>query len=565
MRTLSAALQGYMDAPQRLPAYRIELYDVRSTSGEVDPTTISDVVLYNLALTALPEIVGPRDVTDDVVSVQLVEMGTDFLEGGPAASSAVLTIADPTGALDPVENAPTQAAPEADGRWLRQGNVVVIREGDVRVPADEWAITFTGRIKGQAGASRSRTTGRALLTARAASREADFLTQLATSADFPLGTPFTEIARDLAETDMGLTADEVVLPGFSVRTTAHAHTQFADEAPLTLLARLMFPDGFMPRFRGDGRLGATSSSITKGAARSYPDLAPIISIERPPVEVDGDNEVELVGLSATLSRVLQPRQTLATAGITTGFFSRRARIPVRWSDDGTQQAIGVRMDIDASVADGIFGFGSERFTPGPADADGGVCRGEIDVDGGREASVALASLLAGAWIFAHSKPDGVVAFGTGTVSGYTIALGRVVEGAIGQALMTILGRIGRGQYRVTGQPYELVFDEIRVLAQVAGLRDAERKTRRIENHLINTQEDCEAVAARVLARLRAQQNSRQIEMIHDLALEPDDIFATGTGTARRLYMVQSIRRTLSREGRLEAQIEAFEVTPGVRP
>jgi hypothetical protein len=565
-RILSAALDACMRSAVRLPAYRIDVYDVRSTALDVDEVKIGDVVRL-LAGTGspLPAIVGPREFTADVVSAALTETAGDYLEGGPTATQLVLTVVDPAGELDPVENPPTDDEPERGGRWLRQGNVVVLYEGDARVDFAEWVLTFVGRLQGQPGRTGGKTTGPPLLTARAASREADFLRQTVTSAAYVQGTPFTSIASDLAETDMGLDADELALPTFSTRATAHAVTQFADESPLTLLAKLMFPDGFMPRFRGDGKLSAVSQSITKGALRSYTDGTFIVSLERPQVDQSGYNEVELYGLDSAASAVTQPRQTLATASITTGFFSRKASIPVRWSDDGTQQALSVRLDVDASVADGIFGFGSERFTAGPADADGGVCRGEITVDGGLEASVSLSILLAGAWLFCHSKPDGVIAFGTGTVNGFTVPAGRLVEGAIGQALMTILGKIGRGQYRITGQPYEMVFKEIPAIARVLGLRDEERSSVRIENQLINTQSDANAIAARVLGALRAQQNARSFVMIHDLALEPHDLFNVGSGAGLRSYVVQSIRRTLSRAGELTAQVDAFETTLGVRP
>lgn len=562
-RALSAALDACMVSPVRQPAYRIDVYDLRSTAAELVPTRIGTVVLSLQGLAEVPEIVGPRSFGPDVASATLTETAGDFLEGGPTATLLELTVVDPSGALDPVTNPPTVADPEADGRWLRAGNVVVVREGDTRVSEDVWAITFCGRIQGQAGASGGRTEGTALLSVRAASREADYLRQLSTSREYVQTTPFTTIAQDIAETDMHLDQDEVVLPAFSVRTTAFASTQFAEESPLASLAKLMFPDAFMPRFRGDGRLTATSYSITKGATRTYSSSEPILSMTRPLQDKPGTNEVLLIGLDPAMSKVLQGRQTLATAQITTGFFSRKAKIPVAWSEDGRQQAQDVRMEVESSVADGVFNFGGESFAAGTPDADGGVTRGEIRVDGGLEASMALATLLAGAWIFSHAKPDGVVAFGTGTVTGFTKSIGRLIEGAIGQTLFGILGKVGRGQYRITGRPYEWVFQEIPRMARIEGVSEEERSQVKIENHLVNTAADCVAVAQRSLLRLRAQQKLRTLVMLHDLALEPFDLFATGSGSARRVYAITGIRRELSRAGNGTAQVEAFEVTAGV--
>lgn len=565
-RILAEALDACMRDPVRQPAYRIDVYDLRSTAGEVAPTRMNEVVLALQGLALLPAVVGPRALEGEVISAQLTEVAGDYLDGGPAASVLELAISDAAGALDPLENPPTAADPYAEGRWLRQGNAVVLREGDARVDPLLWPITFTGRLQGQVGASGGRALGTATLSARAASREVDFLRQLSTSSDFPQGTAFRDIAQDLAESDLGLDRDEVALPSFGVRTTAFRSTQFVDESPLASLAKLLFPDGFLPRFLGDGRLSASSSSIAKAPVRNYEDRAPILSIERPLLDQSAYTEVELVGLDPNQTAVLQGRQTLATASITTGFFSRGAKIPVAWSDDGTQQARDVRMEVDSSVADGAFNFGGERFQTGPLDADGGCTRGVIEVDGAMELSILIAAYLSAAWISAHFKPDFVLVAGIGASTGWTQPVGRLIEGVVGQALMSMLAKVGRGQYRITGRPYEWVFAELPRTAQVEGLSgDEERRTLRIENHLVNTAADCVAIAVRVLRRLRAQQNARQIRMLHDLALEPDDLFGVGLGAARRTYVVTAIRRTLSRKGDGLAQVEAFEVTSGVRP
>lgn len=563
-RALSSALDAIMLSALRLPAYRVDVYDLRSTRSDVVPTRVSDVVLANLDLGTLPEIVGPREFTDDVVSIEVVEVAGDYAGDGLAASQITLTLVDPSGELDPVENPPTVADPEALGRWLRQGNVVVIREGDVRVDPADWPITFTGKLQGQVGCNRNRTTGAAELTAKASSREADYLRLESTSENFAQGTSFAQIASSLAETDLGLDPEETALPTL-VRTTSFATTQFVDESPLASLAKLLFLDDFMPRFDGRGVLTASGQSLTKGPTRTYEDAEAQIEIVRPLIEQTGPNEVQVVGLDPVKSKVAQERQTLATATITTGFFSKGAKIPVRWSADGTQQAFDVRLEVDSSVADGVFSFGGESFSNGPTQPDGGSFGGTVNVDGGLEANAILAVLLAGAWLAAHKLPDNVVVFGVGASSGITVPIGRPIEGAVGQTLMTILGTVGRGQYRITGRPYEYVFQEITALAQVEGYEDAERSTVRIENHLVNSSALAQAIAVRVLGRLRAQQNARAVTMVHDLALEPDDVFRVGSGTAARSYMIRSIRRTLERGGELRAELDCFEITQGVRP
>ncbi len=57
------------------------------------------------------------------------------------------------------------------------------------------------------------------------------------------------------------------------------------------------------------------------------------------------------------------------------------------------------------------------------------------------------------------------------------------------------------------------------------------------------------------------QNARNITMLYDIALEPDDVIELGSGR----YSIQSIRRTLRRGTAPIDTITAFEVTAGVRP
>ena len=560
---MSRALPGPLDAimlsQRRLPDYRIEIYDIRSTSDVPTPTVINDVVLFNLDLfPSLPAIVGPRDFTDDCVGIEVTEQAGDYVSQGIAATSITFTISDPVGQFDPVEN----PAPN-NGRWLRQKNVIVVREGDAQVAVEDWPITFTGAIQGQPGQDFNRTTLTAEISGKASSREVDFLRRLGTTRNFLQGTTFQDMANEIAETDMGLDLDEINLPSFGTRFTEFLSTQFVDESFLTTIAKIMFPDGFMPKFEGDGRLGATSGQITKGNTRVYSERELQVTIKRPILEFNGTNSVEILGLDPNLTKVPQHRQELARAGITTGFFSVGANIPVRWSDDETQQANDVEFIVLSSIGSSPIAFGSEAFTEF-LQSDGGSVGGEIDVDGALSAGIGLLALLTGALIFSLFTFDQV---GPHTPGGPApvAPFGRTLTTLITQAIMFILGQTGRGEYRMFGLPYEYVFRELRAVCQISGIRSEDIQPITIENHLINSQADADDAAERILRRERAKQNLRSIEMIHDLALEPDDIFAVGSGLDQRRYMITSIRRRLERGGQHIASLNCFEVTVGVRP
>lgn len=561
-RSLTPTLDLVMtNGEVRQPGFIIEIHDVRSTSQEIVPTRINDVVVFNFqGSPALPAVVGPRDFTADITKIEMTETAGDYAQNGIAASTIVVSIVDPDGGLDPVNNAPTLAQPLASGRWLRQRNVVVIREGDQTVDEADWPVTFTGAIQGQPAQNRNRTTGNSEIVFKAASREVDFIRDQTTSQDFPQNSVFEVMANTIAEIDMGLNLEEINLPAFSSRFTGHASTQFVLESPIVSIAKLMFVDGFMPKFQGDGRLGATDGIISKAPTRSYPESDLIRTLTRPILEFNGVNEVEIIGLSADMTAVIQGTQDLARASITSGFFANDQKIDVRWADDETQQAFNVRMEVDSSIGDGIFNFGSESFTNFPNPDDGGSVRGRIDVDGALAASIVLLSLAGTVYILNSIVPDGVLAPGG---AGVTISIGRFIEAITATIIFSILGSVGYGRYRITGQPYEYVFLEIRAIARIEGVLSQDRQTLRIENQLINSQADADNVAERILRRERAKQNTRNVTMIHDLALEPDDVFELGQGLEARRYLINSIRRTLQRGGDHVVTIDCFEVTPGV--
>lgn len=554
-RGLSAALDAAMIGERREPDWLVEIFDIRSTRNLATPTRINDVVLFNLGLgLPLPAIVGPRQFTDDTLRIQVTEQAGDYVNQGIAATSIQVTISDPTGDLDPVDN----PAP-GNGRWLRQGNIIVVREGDNQAPESDWPITFTGAIQGQPGQDFNRTTLTAEIAAKASSREVDFLRRPSTTRNFTQLTTFSDMITDIAENNMGLDLDELNLPTFPVRLTAFLSTQFVLESSLTTISKILFPDGFMPRFEGDGRLGATSGSITKGVVRTYADSELQLTITRPILDFNGTNEVEILGLDPNLTKITQARQELARAGITTGFFSKDIDIPVFWSDDQTQQAENIQFIVLNSIGESPIVFGSESFTNNPQ-ADGGSVGGTIFTDGSIGAGIGVLALITGGLIASIFVPD-IAPTGGGAV----VPTGRRVTVAVIQAIDFVLGQTGRGEYRLFGVPYEYVFKEIRAVCRVSGIRSEDQQVISIENHLINSQSDADDTADRILRRERAKQNLRSVVMIHDLRLEPDDLFAVGAGLDERRYAIQTISRVLERGIPTIATLNCFEVTVGVRP
>jgi len=528
----------------RRPAFQILIYDVASTADTIG------TIVRELGLNFTT---GPRDFTADIVQVEIEERAGDFVDAGIGGMTIVATVTDPHNIFDPLN---FLASPSGDGRWLRRGNVVRIREGDLGVPAQEWITTFTGEIVGQAGVERHRGPA-ASITFKAVSREVGFLKYKNTSQLFANGASYLSLATTIAQNDMQLDASEIVFTGFGATLTALTSTQFVDEEPLVSVARVMFTDGFMPRFTGEGKLGQTEGQVTREPDRFYDDDTIIRSIIRPFSEIDPVNQVTIVGLDSTTSEVKQPRQVLAEVSVTTGFFTQDERIDVYWSKDRSVVALNPHLKVLLSVNAGLNPLGGgESMVTIPAESGYGTIGATIEIGTGFAAGLVV--FLGITYVGLSALPD----FGEGVGAVVVEKVGSLVAAIALAAALMLMTKIGRGKYEVTGEPVEFIFKELRAIAKVAGTLSQDVNEVVIENHLVSSQSMADNLAREVLFRQQARGNPRSVEMLHDLRLEPDDIFQVASG---RKFLIDSIRRALVRtpsEAAGMVQLSVFEVTPG---
>lgn len=559
-RFLSQGLDSIMTtAERRSPAWQLQIYDVRSTIN-----TINDIVLFQNGFTPINSIValtGPRDFTGDTISIQVNEKRGDYVNGGIAASGLTINLVDEFGLFDPTLivglTNPSAEYEATVGRYLRKRNVVVLREGDSRIDSSLWPITFTGELIGQAGRARSRSDGpQSAMTLKAVSREAGFLKFTRTSRRFASGTTRLAAARTIAEEELGLDLSEydTTLTGWGADAITQPF-QFVEEPPMQMLAKLMFPDGVLPRFTGGGLLSQITSTITASADRTYGDLDVLRKIDRPFSEAEQPDCVTVIGLEDTMSQVVQPQQRVATSDITTGFFARDEEFEIFWSDDKSQIVLNPEARILRSVNGGISILGGgESFefitAPGPGGGSIGV---RVTINTGFAPWLVVFFLTT--YIVLAAFPDLVAVV-------ETIPVGRIAQATALSAALLIMTKIGRGQYEFIGEPMEYVFKEIRCKACVEGVGEFAENQIEIENHLVNTKTIARNAAKNALLLLQAQENPRDIEMMHDLRLEPDDIFEI---PGNRRYLIDEITRTLSRnaESAARASVKAFEVTSGV--
>lgn len=553
-RPLVFSLDKKMQHASRRPTYTVLLYDVRSTTN-----TISDIV-RELTLETLT---GPLDVTDHVLSVDVSEVAGDFVSSGIPSSRVTLTLVDDTpggfvSQWDPQFSADDPAAP---ARFVRRGNVLRLIEGDADVDSDDWPITFTGVLVGQAGVDRGRAVdeqGRSTISISAVDRSAEYVNQVRTSEEFGRGAAYLTMGDDVAQKVMGLDLDEIDFSGWGSQTTA-LKMQFIEQSPLVTIAQLMFVDGFLPRFTGEGKLSQTQGEISKSPARIYPTLETIRHIAKPFSELDPVNSVEIIGIEGQKSEVVQQRQPLAQVSVTTGFFTSDEEIFVYWSDDRTQLAKNIKLDIQKSVNGGLSVLGGgEKWKLILAENQATISVGAIlELDTGFAPYIIV--FLAIVYVVLAVIPDAILGF----ISGTTISIGRLIQAAALAVILILMTKIGRGQYEFLGDPLEYVFKEIRAIAEIEGLLAEDLNRVTIENHLVQLQSDADDVGRVVLFRQQARGNPRTVTALHDLRLEPDDIWENPDG---RRFLIETISRKLVRNAEeVLATYGTFEVTPGLEP
>lgn len=559
---MARALAFTLDATQRhtmrRPAFKVEIYDVRSTTD-----TINDIVRGN----ALAALTGPRDFTDDIVEIGMEEQAGDYLGIGVAATTANVVFVDPNDQFDPFD---VIVDPTNLGRYLRRGNVIRITEGDLNAPESEWIVTFTGEFLGQAGVKRTRAEGRgiAAITMKAADRSAGFLKFKSTSQNFVSGSVYKTMAETLAQNDMGLDSSEISFANWGAQTTGHKSTQFVEEETMVSIAKLMQIDGFMPRFNGEGKLTESLQLIDKGPSRAYTDDDLFLLIERPFNDNQPINRVCIIGLSAVLSKISQPQQKVGNISGTWGYFTQDEEIDVFWSDDRTQLVDNVQLNTVHSINGGLTILGGgETFATILADPGDNF---DIEPTASVGATLSLSTgfapyviiFLTGVYVALAFLPDPVEA-PPPAGAGWTFPFigGTMVRTVALAAVLLLMSKIGRGVYDFVGEPFEYVFEEIRACAEVAGLLSWEIVETTVENHLVQFQADGDAVAKAMLFREQHKGNTRKIQMTHDLRLEPADVFETSDN---RKYMIDKIKRTIRRGGGAPvAEIDGFEVTQGV--
>lgn len=550
--------EAYRSGSGRVPAFKLYLWNPNRT-------TIAQVVLG--------EETSPRyDLTPFVTSIDYQENSVfENSEDSVATTLSVTLEYDPDAQPIPITE-----------RTLVDGAPVRLYQGDLRVSEDEWVPVFTGYIRGNPEIlerTREETPGRPVVI-QCVERAESYLSNVITGKSYDQGTDVGKAAVETAILFGGLTRREISIGDLGYVIGA-PQSQVVDIELLSGLAQILFTVGRKPKFDSEGFLIACDTDLGKPPVRSYlqPDL--IVEVRRVQVAVAGNNSVKVVGLSNELTQVVERRKILANGSITSGFFEDEVNQQVWFSENrgkegGGRRAKNTSLDADLSRIGELVG---ESVSWQPVIEDDGVsCFGgkivfstgydpelritliavwavakTVQVIAGLDTSGTGLATAAAAATFDGAGP-GLEAASTGN---FLASAGEVVSQAAMIAIILSLSELGRLEWKIYGEPFNNVYQEICAVAQLAGILTQDIREIEFKNDWIYQLTVAEDRAIELLKRELVKLWQYEILLLDDPLIDVDDVIEIED----RRYYVTSIRKNLSRTGAPPAlaQLTAWRV------
>ncbi len=515
MRPLPAPLEAALAAGTRQPAYKILAYDPAQD---------------DIGAVVRGEATGePMDLAPWATQVSWTPQQLGF------------TLADPDGRFHPDTGEYRQ--------YLRDGTIIRLVEGDVRVDESYWMVTFTGEIRGQVGWQRSRRGPTLTARINAWSRDTAqaFRRRKITSKEYTVGTETGVMLRDLLYAFFGLEEAEIRIPYTLGYQFQHHTNQVAIISPWEAITALLEIVSLVPYFDGDGRLACYSKNLRRQADRTLPDYVQVLDYQAPERSGESVNKVIVQFLDCNLTRVDGPDQKLGQASITTGFFTMREDLDCYWSEDRKQRADKTRLKIIKSVNDNLLPVGEESYA-------------QIDEFHGRVSIEiywwvpTLAGAMLAEYVALSFEPDfvEVPAFGFWP----TITYGKLLQAQAMAGILLIMMSLGSAQYEVWGVPYDMAYLEKESIALEEGLEYYQENELRIENDFIGSHEQADAVAINELIWQKSSSLPRRLIITDDLALELGDIVALPDG---RKFCVTGLSKQIQRGAVPVLTLDGFKV------
>lgn len=528
MRDLSASMQIATTAAYRAPRFKVYLWDTLSTNAPNMQAIVRGLADTDFRL----------EVTENV------ENGLRIQDPGDRrASRLTMSLVAPDNRFNP------------DGggfaRFIQEGAIVRVLEGDAHVPEDEWVWTFTGHVRGQAGFSFSRDAidRKTEITAYSRLANPKYSKMTFTSRTYGRFTDYGQIILDILLNVMGLTPEEVSRIDTSLgKVTQFSSSSIVGLTPLEAIDKILETVGYFGDFDGEGIFRFVDRDMARSADKVDPDIICFIqSFRVPSADVNVYNSISVIGLDKNITETEHPGEDLATAQLQAGFWRPRESVIVEWSKDRSARAKDTEVEIITSIQDTLMfgGLATEEYN-------------ELDDFSGR-IQVDITNYL-GTLLIAIGVTFALQAALGDTITfpgGLTIPIGRIVQAVTSQLIFRTLATVSTGQYKVVGTLLIPVFKEISVVVTQEGVPDYLLNRKEIRNDWLNEQEELLDVAQRELMFEYAQGKPRQLSILNDLNLEIGDIIYVPFGGGLRLW-IESISKTITRDEIPVMDISAYK-------
>jgi len=502
MRSLTSALTTAMNDGQRQPAYKLYAYDPSIY-------TMAEVIAGSAT---------PYDISTYTSTIKFSDTQISFV------------LLDPGGLFHPDWGVAKM--------YLGDGAIIRLKEGDSRVPESNWVWTFTGFIRGQTGwqLNRSRKQMECHVTAYARDNTVSYKKRKITTQSYTLGTEIGVVLNDVAKNYLGLTDEEIKIPYSLGLQLLHQTTQIADMSPWEVIVAILQAVAKEPYFDGEGKLRCVDKNLSRSSNLLLLDYKKVVDYMIPAVNQDIINKVSLKFIDANLERVDGEYQSLGTASVTTGFFSKGEKLDCWWSEDHKQRASGTSMTVKKSVNSGLLPVGTERYS---SQDD---FHGRITVTVSKWVPILAVGMLA-LYLIMAIIPDLVITFGFIGSGGFTISVGRVIQAAAMIVILLIMMSLGSAQYEIWGTPFDYAYLEKTSIAIQYGVENFAENELELENNFIGSFDQADIVTTTELIWQRTIAIVRKMIMIDDLVVEKGDIIELPD---QRRFLILAINKSIKR-------------------
>ncbi len=417
---------------------------------------------------------------------------------------------------------------------IKQGRIIRLFEGFEGLAESEWLWTFSGTVEGTYSWAQQRGQNiQVQFSVFSRSNNQAWKRRNVTSNNYTVGSDWSSMFENIAKDVMLLSDAEfnVNMP-WGVPFSKNSN-QVVNYPPWDALEQLAFGVKKKPWFNGKGQLSLYSTD-QKRITESLADDTYVRKYEARASTSETINKVILTYLSNTLSRVDGPDQILATATITSGFFTPSVEVEAYYSDERHTRSDNPRFIIKQSANAGLLSFCDEYMEQIDE------FHSKIIVDVSIWAPVLATTMLA-MYMTIQAIPRAVV---TALFGGTTIPVQDIAAAAVLISILILMMSIGTGTYEIWGTPYEMVYLEEQAIAIKSGVEFWEEREKEIRNDFISALDQAQPLAVNELHFEVMKEQPRALLLRYDPRIEPGDIIQLSSQVK---IWVESVSRLVSQD------------------